>query len=101
MQAVAHTAPVTALELLNVESSAEDKQAQHHYAEKTEIHSPQYVAFYFHETPIRRDGFFLFLVIRIAATSGYNDFFMLSAFAALFTVPCQFTLSLSKGTLEL
>jgi hypothetical protein len=75
MQAVAHTAPVATLELLNVESPAEDQQAQHRDAEKTEVHSPQYVTFYFHETPIRRGGLFLFLVIRIVATSGYNDFF--------------------------
>ena len=48
MKAVAHASPVTALHLLNIESSAEDQQAQHHYADKTEVHSPQYVTFYFH-----------------------------------------------------
>src|SRR6187431_1262737 len=50
VKAVAHASPVTALHLLNIESSAEDQQAQHHYADKTEVHSPKYVTFYFHYT---------------------------------------------------
>src|SRR6188472_482869 len=48
MKAVAHASPITALHLLNIESSAEDQQTQHHYADKTEVHSPKYVTFYFH-----------------------------------------------------
>src|SRR6186713_2347780 len=48
VKAVAHASPVTALHLLNIESSAEDQQTQQHYADKTEVHSPQYVTFYFH-----------------------------------------------------
>jgi hypothetical protein len=47
MQAVTHAAPVFTLELLNVESPSEYQQAQQHNAEKTDIHSPQYVPFYF------------------------------------------------------
>src|SRR5688572_28217220 len=50
MKAVAHASPVTALHLLNVEGSAEDQQTQHHYADKTEVHSPQYVFFDFHSS---------------------------------------------------
>src|SRR6185436_17804673 len=48
VKAIAHAAPVTSLHLLNVESSAKDQQTQQHYADKTEVHSPQYVTFYFH-----------------------------------------------------
>src|SRR4030095_6372745 len=55
MKAVAHASPVTALHLLNIESSAEDQQAQHHYADKTEVHSPQYVAFNFHYSSERSE----------------------------------------------
>lgn len=45
METVAHTAPVTSLETLDVESPAEDKETQYYYTDKAEVHSPQYVAF--------------------------------------------------------
>ena len=47
MQAVAHTAPVSTLKILNIKSPAEYQQAQHYDAEKTDVHSPKYVTFYF------------------------------------------------------
>jgi hypothetical protein len=52
MQTVAHAAPITSLHLLNIEGSAEDQQTQHHYADKTEVHSPQYVFFDFHSSSV-------------------------------------------------
>jgi hypothetical protein len=47
MQAVAFAAPVTALELLYINSLTQYKQAYRNNADETQVYSPQYVFLYF------------------------------------------------------